>query len=326
MRSLVAATSVDVLAADRVLERRDSYWVVRSPSHTDFWWGNLLLFDDVPGAGDGARWEALFETEFPDTPHRTFSWDVVDGSLGAANEEFVARGYELEENVGLIAEPADLRTHARANADVDVRALDPHGDEALWAGVIALQVAGRDERITEDAWRQFTRRRLDDLLVHLRDGRGAWYVALSLDGDVVGSCGIVVTDGRARYQVVDTAEAWRRRGVASRLLVDAAAHAAATFGAERFVIVADAHYHALALYESLGFAAVERTAGVLRRPPGCESRGRDQPTDGPRRRDRQRRERPVRRARGRSARLLEEADRPLPRAGRDPRCPIAFSL
>jgi ribosomal protein S18 acetylase RimI-like enzyme len=66
---------------------------------------------------------------------------------------------------------------------------------------------------------------------------------------------------------VDTAEAWRRRDVASRLLVDAALHAREAFAAREFVIVADAHYHALSLYESLGFRAAERTSGVVRRPP-----------------------------------------------------------
>ena len=39
------------------LERRDGYWVVQSPSNPTFWWGNFLLFDDAPAAGDGDRWE-----------------------------------------------------------------------------------------------------------------------------------------------------------------------------------------------------------------------------------------------------------------------------
>ena len=67
-RSLVWATDIDVLAVDRVVERRDGYLVVRSPSHPAFYWGNLLLFHDPPAAGDGARWEALFEEAFGDEP------------------------------------------------------------------------------------------------------------------------------------------------------------------------------------------------------------------------------------------------------------------
>ena len=266
-RSLIAATSIDVLAADRVVERRDDHWVVRSPSHPDYWWGNLLLFDEPPRVGDAERWERAFVDELPGITHRTFSWDVVDGSYGAAHEEFVPHGYELEENVGLIARPDELRPHPRANADVHVRALDADGDPELWDEVVELQVATRDPGLSEDDARTFGRHRLDDLRVHFRHGRGSWYVALDpSERKVVGSCGIVVTDGRGRYQIVATRGSWQRRGVASRLVVDAAAHATSTFGARDLVIVAEADYHAFPLYESLGFRPVERTSGVVRRP------------------------------------------------------------
>ena len=53
-RSLVWATSIDVLPPDRVVERRDGYLVVRSPANPAHYWGNLLLFDDAPAAGDGS--------------------------------------------------------------------------------------------------------------------------------------------------------------------------------------------------------------------------------------------------------------------------------
>ena len=78
--SLVWATDIDVLPLDRVVERRDGYLVVRSPSNPDHWWGNWLLFDDPPAAGDGIRWERRFEAEFGgERPlaHRAFGWDRV---------------------------------------------------------------------------------------------------------------------------------------------------------------------------------------------------------------------------------------------------------
>ncbi len=81
--------------------------------------------------------------------------------------------------------------------------------------------------------------------------------------------GIVVTGGRARYQAVDTAITHRRRGICSRLLVDAARHAVATYGATDLVIVADPDYHAAGIYESVGFRPVERVCGVCR-PPAAD--------------------------------------------------------
>ena len=71
----------------------------------------MLVFDGAPGPGDSASWEDAFAREFGDEPrvrHRTFAWDNVDGVLGAAGEEFVARGYDLEKSVGLIAAPDQL--------------------------------------------------------------------------------------------------------------------------------------------------------------------------------------------------------------------------
>ena len=117
-RSLVRATDLDVLPVDRVVERRDGYLVVRSPSNPTHWWGNLLLFDDPPLAGDASPWERLFEGEFAGEPrvrHRTFAWDRVDGVLGCAREEFIPRGYELEETVGLIATAGNLTRPSRSS-------------------------------------------------------------------------------------------------------------------------------------------------------------------------------------------------------------------
>ena len=270
--SLVWATDIDVLAVDGVVVRRDGYLVVRSPSHPEFYWGNLLLFPDPPAAGDGARWERRFEAEFggePGVEHVTFAWDRVDGALGAARAEFVARGYNVEESVGLVATPDSLRAHPRANREVLVHALDPDGDGDLWDQVVELQVASRDRDFDEQAHRDFCRRRLSDRRALFRAGRGAWYVATEPDDrEVLGSCGVVVTGGRGRFQVVDTAAAHRRKGICSRLVVEAADRAARRHGADRFVIAADPGYHALGLYESLGFRPAERVAGVCRHPPG----------------------------------------------------------
>jgi len=269
-RSLVLATDLDVLPPDRVVERRGDHLVVRSPGNPTHYWGNFLLFDDPPAPGDGDRWEALFEGAFGDEPrvrHRSFTWDRVDGDAGAAADEFGARGYDLEESVGLVARAVDLRPHPRESREVVVRALDPDGDRELWEAVAELQVAGRDAGHDESGYRAFVRIRMEERRVHFRAGRGAWYVAFDpATSAVASSCGIVVVDGRGRYQAVETALAHRRRGIASRLLVEAAAHAAETYGADRFVIVADAGYHALGLYESLGFERAEDVRSACRWP------------------------------------------------------------
>jgi GNAT superfamily N-acetyltransferase len=268
-RSLVWATALDVLPPNRVIERRSGFLVIRSPSNPTHYWGNLLLFDRAPCPGDGPRWEALFDAVFDDDPrvqHRTFGWDQTDGGAGAAREEFADRGYLVGENVGLIADAAQVVSHARENREVSVRALDSAigVDDALWDAVVELQLANHeDDGLDEGEHRAFIRARLEGLRALFRAGRGAWYVAIEpTTGDLVASCGIVVTAGRGRFQLVDTAPSHRRRGISSRLVVEAARRASVEHGATRFVIEADPGYHAIGLYESLGFERAEVVVGA----------------------------------------------------------------
>lgn len=270
VNSLVWATDIDVLVPDHSLERRDGYWLVQSPRNPTYWWGNFLLFDDAPQSGDGDRWERLFADEFaarPEVTHRTMAWDRVDGEAGAAEQELVARGYNLEWTSGLIARPQNIAEHPRANREVEVRALDPFGDEPLWAAVIEMQLSQAPEEWRgTDYHRTFLQRRQQELKQIFTAGRrGGWYVALS-DGRVAASLGMVVTGRRARYQAVDTALEFRRRGIATRLVAETARDAMSRHDIDHFVIAADPEYHAIGIYEGLGFERVELVVGALRKP------------------------------------------------------------
>jgi ribosomal protein S18 acetylase RimI-like enzyme len=262
-----------VLPRGRVLERRDGHLVVRSPDNPSHHWGNFLLFDEPPATGDGRRWEQLFHAEFSDTPgvaHMAFGWDRPDGALGEAQPEFVARDYELEQIVGLRARADGVRAHPRENREITIVTLDPRpgAEPDLWAQVVEIWVASsQPEPAREQAQRAFSRRRLGELRELFCAGMGSWYVALPADRrEVIGSCGVVADDSLGRFQAVDTRADWRRRGVCSRLLVEACRRSQRRDAVERFVIAADAGYHALGLYVSLGFEVVEQVAGVCLAP------------------------------------------------------------
>ena len=269
INSLVWATDIDVLARDHEVQRREGYWAIQSPGNPTYWWGNFLLFDDAPGPDDGDRWQRLFAQEFagrPEVTHRSFAWDRVDGAVGTAEAELVGRGFELERTAGLIATPQRVAEHPRANRESEVRALDPAGDSRLWAAVLDLQMAAAPEEFQHsDYHRTFLERRQRELRDIFGAGRGGWYVAL-LDGVLAGSLGIVVTERRARYQTVDTAAGYRRQGIARRLVVDAARDAMSRHALDHLVIAADPDYHAIGIYEELGFERVEQVTGALRKP------------------------------------------------------------
>ena len=268
-RSLVWATDIDALPLDHTVERRQQgHLAVRSPGNPGHYWGTLLVFDDPPTPGDRERWEAFFDEAFGDDPrvrHRTFAWDRTGGDPGDAEEEFVQHGYRLDDSVALVADSSGVRRHLRENRAVEVRVLDATegADAELWQQVIEMEVAGRDPELTQEEYRTYLEARHADRRKLFRAGRGAWYVATDPgSGEVVASCGIVVAAGRGRFQAVETSAPYRRRGICSRLVVEAARHAVDVHGATQLVIVADAGYHALGLYESLGFERREHVFGV----------------------------------------------------------------
>jgi RimJ/RimL family protein N-acetyltransferase len=274
LRSIIRRTDIAALPVSCEVQRRDGYLVVRSPSNPGHYWGNLLLFDDAPGAGDGPRWEQRFDAEFAGCPgidHRTFAWDRNDGELGAAREELLERGYTFEDTVGLEAGSDEIRPHPRESRDVVVRALDHagSGDDALFDQVIHLQRLESLAAFDAPGQLEYGRARMADLRELFATRGGAWFVAIDPEIDrVVGSCGIVVVDDeRGRYQTVDTITSHRGRGICSRLLVEAASIIHERHGTSRFVIGADPDYHAVKIYESLGFQPVERTAGAYLQPP-----------------------------------------------------------
>jgi ribosomal protein S18 acetylase RimI-like enzyme len=264
IRSLAYATDVDVLDEHAVVVDRGDHVVVRSPNAPTYHWGNFLLWRRAPERGDRVRWEAAFEREFEGAgcTHLLFAWDTVDAEAGAMQEEFADHGYSIDRVSALVADPASLRTHPRAST-ARVRRLDPAADgrdEDAWAQVFELQLANRDPGHTEVAHRAYLAQVTAARRSMFAAGRaGGWYVAELDDGTVVASCGIVVTEGRGRFQSVDARVDHRRQGHATRLVEQVGRDAIERHGAGQLVIVAEEGYHAKGLYESLGFVELHRS-------------------------------------------------------------------
>src|SRR6185295_11795830 len=100
-------------------------------------------------------------------------------------------------------------------------------------------------------FRQFLQRRADWKRELVELGIARWYGAF--DGDqLVGSLGLVALGDVSRYQDVQVATAYRKRGIASALLATAAREVLDA----PFVIVAQAP-DVIRLYERAGFRVIE---------------------------------------------------------------------
>jgi hypothetical protein len=259
VRSLGLTTDLMLIGWDGVVDVLDGGVVrARTPENPDFFFGNFLVFPEAPAPGDAHAWVTKFHAAFADDPrvrHVCLRWDRTDGAAGAA-EELRAAGFTLEETV-VLRSSAPVPPPRRA--DAELRRILSDDD---WAQVEALQVATMVAEFGEHA-ASFARAQMSRYRRFVSSGRGAWFGAF-VGGTLAADMGVFVGDeGLARFQAVETAAAFRRRGMCGTLAHHAAQVALAELGARTLVLVGLPD-HTADIYESVGFERVERLVAAVR--------------------------------------------------------------
>jgi ribosomal protein S18 acetylase RimI-like enzyme len=240
-----------------VIEDRDDHLVIRTPDNPWFYWGNFLLVPPL-GPNDARRWLDVFAETFPDARHVAIGVDGTDGDLGDCTE---LRGAGLEPAVDVVLTAAALRAPDILPEGVELRPLVSDDD---WRRSVAFRIEADDTG--DPAHREFAAARQAELRRQADAGHGVYVGAFA--GDELAAELGCYTDGAglARFQSVETAPAYRRRGLASALLVLAEQLLRRQHDVERFVIVADPAYVAIDLYRRLGFADASRQVQWQRTP------------------------------------------------------------
>ena len=250
-------TDLMLLRQDAIVTEADGYRIARSPANPGFYFGNLLVLDTPPSNADQTRLESDFDRLVgldPNVQHRTFVWPVQD-SAPAKVDAFVDAGYVYDEATVLIAEPADLITPPATKLTAEIR---PFQTDADWQAWHALKMADNTIHSAEGYRRYLQGREATYRRLHAA-GQGNYWGAF-VDGEQVAHLGLFFDARVGRYQSVLTADAWRGNNLCRALV-----YAAARDGfqhADRLVMVADAHYHAASIYESVGFKPRERMASL----------------------------------------------------------------
>jgi ribosomal protein S18 acetylase RimI-like enzyme len=238
--------------------------VVRTRANPGYRWGNYLLLDRAPEAGDWDRWVGRYEEAFPRAGHLAFGVDDPSGAVGDAGE-LRALGLEAAVNAVLLAEgPQGLRAPREASVEATFRPLrsDRDWEQAIDLGIESDELADTPEVRAYLGSRMSARRAVCEL------GRGAWLGAFVEDEMCAGLGIFAVGSGHARLQDVETHPAHRRKGLARNLVHAAGDFAAHELEAPSLVTAADPDYHAIAMYEALGFVERERQARLERVRPG----------------------------------------------------------
>lgn len=240
---------------------RGAYMVIRTPSNPTFYWGNFLLFAHPPRRGDMERWKQLFAQEIgppEQVAHLAFGWDGTEGDKGAI-KPFLDAGFELNSEVVLTARQVEMPP--KYNPAVQVRALTTDAD---WEQATANQIACHDLRHSLEAYTVFRTAKMQSHRAMTEQGLGQWFGAF-VKGQLAGDLGLFVERGESnlgRFQHVTTYPNFRRMGVCSTLVYEAAQIGFNTMGAETLVMVADEDYFAARIYESVGFQPTERQVGA----------------------------------------------------------------
>jgi len=260
-KSLGIATDILVLGDRARVETHELGWVLRTPDEPDFWYGNQLILKGDPPAPDLAI--AAFREAFPKAEHVTLSWDSPERSLAADLDNLAERGVIIEQDDVLSLEAPP--TNAKVPHGFQLREVESDRD---WAKVADLKVEiGVEEGYAEEGYHAFIRGRCAGWRKAIAAGEGAWFGAF--EGETLAADLGLFTDGLiARFQSVETAAAYRRRGLCSALVVYALNWLAAHAPQAHPVIVAEADGDAGRLYRRLGFALTERQTSALLRPEG----------------------------------------------------------
>ena len=257
IRSLGLATELALAVTRGTVEDRGDYLVVRTPDDPGYYYGNLLVLPAAPQVGEVAFWSRRFADALGADPairHVTLAWDGTTGDTGAA-DELVAAGFRLDVTQTMSA------SYVAPASRSPLPLCELAAAEMTRVADLTWEMGDRHD---ED-FRAFLHRRArwhGDLIA-----RGDARFWAAHDGDaLVASLGIVsLPTGTARYQDVQTAVAYRGRGLAAAMLA-AAAHDAFARGATRAVIVAEPESIAARIYARAGFQVVERTASACRYP------------------------------------------------------------
>ncbi len=237
------------------VEDKGSYTVIKTPSNPGYHWGNYIIFDRPPRAGDAKEWKKIFDKEFDyykEPHHYVFAWENHKGEV----QEFLDAGFESD--TASVLTTKILNPPAHENKKIQIRKISTDKE---WAQVLELQTLCADPKHLNDYYHEFKAKLTAQYRKMSEAGLGHWFGAF-IGEQLVGDLGIFHENGIGRYQNVGTHPDFRRQGICGTLVYQAGLIALRDYKIQYLVMEADPDYHAARIYESVGFKRSEENYAV----------------------------------------------------------------
>ena len=238
---------------------KPEYTVLKTASNPSYYFGNLLALSVPISTHSKEEWLKIFTHEFKDMPkveHFTFSWVRNNENESAIIESFTSAGFEFEEMHILALNKSAFKEPIKLNQTPVYRALTSQEDWEQW---IQLSIADQQGDYSEEGLKTYLTRKAKNYK-QLEKAQLGTYLGAFVNNKLIGYAGLYHKDALGRFQNVHVIPEYQNQKIASTLLTLLIQNAPSSL--QTLVIVADEHYHATALYQSLGFSIVERECSL----------------------------------------------------------------
>jgi RimJ/RimL family protein N-acetyltransferase len=255
LRSLALLSDLVVLGTAATVKVTDSWLSVRTPDMPTLRLGNAVLFPRPPTVTDVPSWPELLQTEVGPgaAAHGRLAWEGGQPER-ATYQAFADIGYEPYDSLSMVTTTLNTRS---GSSNVSIRLIR---DTADWVDLLAFQDPSR--QAPGGARSGLAAKRIGLYQTRAKQGTGAWFAGYR-DGSVVGCCGVMIGHRIARFQGLKTSPEYRRSGIGVSLVRAASEWALSVDGVKQLVAVVDPDYHALRLFQSIGFEPHDLACGVV---------------------------------------------------------------
>lgn len=254
MNNLGFFTDFKLLGSDAKVTEYVDYYLVETPTNPTFIDGNCMVLKSPDLLLDKDKLEKLFKCHFSEA---TNQHHVGFRLMHIPSDEILAPylqndQYQID-NLAVMTydkEAVEAKTVLQEERDH----IRPFSSDLDWEQWTQHEIRERPTVFSEASFKAYLLNRRNVYKTMITQEMGNFY-GVFRDGKLLAAAGLYIFDKIGRFQQVRTIESARRQGLCKRLIQHI--YTVNMLQMEEAVIVADEDYHALKIYEGLGFRTRE---------------------------------------------------------------------